>query len=94
VSRLGLSIIEEKVEAIRALKFPKTLKDLKSSTGFFNYYRKFVPFHSIITRPLNIIKTYGFKGTLITRLGRDKRALKLVNKFIENNKEKQRCIDA
>lgn len=88
MSYLGLSTIEEKVEAIRALKFPKTLKDLESSTGFFNYYRKFVPFYSTITRPLNIIKTRGFKGALITRLGRDKRALKLVNEFIKNNEEK------
>jgi hypothetical protein len=52
VSRLGLSIVEEKVEAIRALKFLITLAELEYGLGFFGYYRKFVPHFIGISRPL------------------------------------------
>ena len=35
VPRCGLSTVEEKVEAIRVLKFPQALKELEYGLGFF-----------------------------------------------------------
>jgi hypothetical protein len=52
VSRLGLSTMEEKVEAVQALKFPETLQELEYGLGFFGYYRKFVQHFASISRPL------------------------------------------
>lgn len=52
VDRLGLSTVEEKTEAIRALKFLTTLKQLEYGLGFFGYYRKFVSHFATIFRPL------------------------------------------
>jgi hypothetical protein len=39
---LGLSIVEEKVDVVRVLKFLITLAELEYRLGFFGYYRKFV----------------------------------------------------
>ena len=62
VSRLGLSTVLEKTEAIRALKFPETLQGLENGLGFFNYYRMFVEGYAAIAKPLNDCKTRGFRG--------------------------------
>ena len=48
VSRLGLSTVEEKTEAIQNLDYPGCLRDLETGLGFFGYYRKFVPYYSAI----------------------------------------------
>lgn len=65
VSRLGLSTTEEKVEAIRQMKFPATLRDLEVGLGFFGYYRSFVDHFASIARPLVRLKTRGFTGAPI-----------------------------
>ena len=67
VSRLGLSTVEDKVEAIRALKFPENLVELENGYGFFGYYRKFVSHFAGIARPLQELKTLGFKGSPIDK---------------------------
>ena len=62
VSRLGLSTIKEKTEAIRNLDYPETLRQLETELGFFGYYRKFVPHYAAISKPLLDLKTKKFKG--------------------------------
>jgi hypothetical protein len=52
MSRLSLSIVEEKVEVIKVLKFPITLVELKYSLGFFSYYKKFILYFIEISWPL------------------------------------------
>jgi hypothetical protein len=42
VSRLELSTLNEKTQAIRELHFSKTLRNLEIELKFFDYYRKFV----------------------------------------------------
>ena len=64
VSRLGLSTMEEKVEAVRRMFFLTSLRELETGLGFFGYYRKFVPYYAAIARPLVKLKTKGFKGSL------------------------------
>ena len=63
VSRLGLSTMEEKVEAVRKMLFPRNLRELETGLGFFGYYRKFVEHYAAIARPLVQLKTEGFKGS-------------------------------
>ena len=63
VSRLGVSTLEEKVEAVRGMSFPSTLRQLETGLGFFGYYRKFVPHYAAIARPLMKLKTRGFKDS-------------------------------
>ena len=62
VSRLGLSTVREKTDAIRQLAYPTDLRQLEIGLGFFGYYRKFVPGYSDIAQPLLRLKTEGFKG--------------------------------
>ena len=62
VSRLGLSTLEEKIQAVKSLLFPATLQELEHAIGFFGYYRKFVEFFASICEPLVIVKTKGLKG--------------------------------
>lgn len=63
VSRLGLSTLEDKVEVIRSLEFPRTLRLLEIGLGFFGYYRNFVDHYAATVRPLNKLKTRGFRGS-------------------------------
>jgi len=53
--------VEEKIEAIRNLAFPTTLRQLGHTTGFFGYYRKFVEQFAAIVEPLVKLKTKGLK---------------------------------
>ena len=61
VSRLGLSTVEEKTEAIQNLDYPRNLRDLETGLGFFGYYRKFVLHYSAIAQSLLDLKMTGFK---------------------------------
>jgi hypothetical protein len=65
VDRLGLSTLDEKVEAVREMRFPGTLAQLENTIGFFNYYRKFVDHYTGISQPMQVLKTLGFKGAPI-----------------------------
>jgi transposase InsO family protein len=51
-SRQGLNPCQAKVLAIKALKPPKNLADLRRVLGFMGYYRGYVPNFSAISRPL------------------------------------------
>ena len=52
VSRLRLSIQDEKIKAIRDLSFPETLADAWTIFGTLNYHRAFVKNFSKIATPL------------------------------------------
>jgi Reverse transcriptase (RNA-dependent DNA polymerase) len=44
--REGIRPQEKKVEAIKALKTPKNVKQVRSILGLVNYYKQFIPHHS------------------------------------------------
>jgi len=52
VSRLGISTIRERVDAINAMKPPTTVKELQSILGMWQYYRGFMPYYTWIVSPL------------------------------------------
>jgi len=60
ISRLGLSTLEEKVQAILAIQYPETIKQAMIILGMFNYYRNFIDSFAIIAAPLYD----GLKGSL------------------------------
>lgn len=91
VSRLGLGTVQEKTDAIRALKFPETLNLLEIAIGLFNYYRKFVLWFAPICRPLTDLKTKGFKNAPPKGYGRDKHAQETLLAAIADDGELQKC---
>lgn len=52
VTRLGLRTLSSKTEAITALPFPRTIKDLRIILGQFSYYRQFIPRFASVAEPL------------------------------------------
>lgn len=52
VNRLGLRTLSAKTEAVRALPFPKTVKQLRQILGQFSYYRQFMRGFAVIAEPL------------------------------------------
>ena len=52
VSEKGFEPLPEKLEAIRKMPHPKTVKEVKQFLGLIGYYRKFVPRFSDLSRPL------------------------------------------
>ena len=58
VSRFGLSTQTEKIAAIVALPFPRTIGQAMEILGTFNYYREFIDRYAEIARPL----TQGLAG--------------------------------
>src|ERR1700689_3361917 len=52
VSRLGMSTVQEKVEAIDALSTPKNAKELHSFLGIMGYYANYIPYYAWIVTPL------------------------------------------
>jgi len=57
VSRLGLSTVQEKTEAICNLIFLVIVKQLEYAEGLFGYYRKFVDHYADVSLPLVQLKT-------------------------------------
>ena len=53
VSKDGIATDPHKIEAIRNWPTPKTVTDVRSFTGFTNYYRKFIKGYAKIARPLH-----------------------------------------
>ena len=52
VSENGFEPLPEKLEAIKKMPAPTTVKEVKQFLGLIGYYRKFVPRFSDISRPL------------------------------------------
>ncbi len=57
VSRLGFTTLEKKSAAVKRLAYFRSLAELESDLGFFNYYHKFVDYYIYITKPLKELKT-------------------------------------
>jgi RNase H-like domain found in reverse transcriptase/Reverse transcriptase (RNA-dependent DNA polymerase)/Integrase zinc binding domain/PHD-finger/Integrase core domain/C-5 cytosine-specific DNA methylase len=55
VSAYGLTPHEAKVSAIRNLRNPQNVSELRSVLGFMGYYRCYVPNYSTIAAPLNAL---------------------------------------
>ena len=55
VSMYGLTPSEAKVAAIRALKTPTSVKELRSAMGLLNYYRAYIPSFSSMTSVLTTL---------------------------------------
>ena len=53
VSKDGIATDPHKIEAIRNWPTPKMVTDVRSFTGFTNYYRKFIKGYASIARPLH-----------------------------------------
>ena len=64
VSRLRISIAEDKVEAIRKIVFLDTLKALKTRIIFFNYYYKYVDYYAGVVALLIKLKTISSRKAL------------------------------
>ena len=58
VNALGLATAEEKLWAIRALEFPKTLAALDKYLGLTSYLKQYVPYYTAIAKPLQERKTF------------------------------------
>lgn len=68
ISREGVSIDEEKVEAMRNWPLPKTLEGLRGFLGLTGYYRRFVKDYGIIAKPLHdMLKRDQFEWNLEAR---------------------------
>jgi transposase InsO family protein len=52
ISKNGISMDPEKVDVIAKFGRPTTVKELRSFLGMSNYYRKFVPRYSEVSKPL------------------------------------------
>lgn len=57
VDALGMTTAKEKLEAITALEFPKTLKGLETYLGMTGYLHHYIPFFAQIIEPLQDRKT-------------------------------------
>ena len=53
VSKDGIATDPRKIEAFRNWPTPRTVTDVRSFTGFTNYYRKFIKGYANIARPLH-----------------------------------------
>ncbi|CZT02527.1 uncharacterized protein RCO7_06258 [Rhynchosporium graminicola] len=84
VSRLGLSTLQEKVEAIRTWEFPSNLSELETALGFFGYYRSFVPHYASVAAPLIELKTLGFRQAPTSRRKRSNFALATSLESLDN----------
>lgn len=92
ISADGVSIIENRAQAIVNLKPPENLADLWRALGLWNYYRAHIPHFSRKTAPLQAL-TEGIrwegKGKMIDKDG-SKIAAK--QKKVEWNKERLECF--
>ena len=57
VSAAGLHPCPSKVEAIRQLQSPRSLKELQRAAGLMNFYRIYIPRYSIEARPIFDVMT-------------------------------------
>ena len=62
VDGLGMSTSQEKIQAITALKFPETLRDLEIFLGLTGWLRSSIPCYAQLANPLQARKTLLTKG--------------------------------
>lgn len=70
----GIKPNPKKVEAIKKLKPPSTVKEIQQTLGLLTYYRKFVPEFSKLSKPLSQLlkKNIEFKWTTECQLSFEK----------------------
>lgn len=61
ISKDGISIDPDKVQAVASWEYPTTLKGLQAFLGFCNFYRKFIRDYGRIARPLTAMTRKGLK---------------------------------
>lgn len=57
VDRFGISSVEEKVSAIKNIRFPTNLSDLEKFIGLIGWFRRFIPGFALVVSPLQALKT-------------------------------------
>lgn len=62
VDRHGIQPLKDRIEAIRDLPIPQTLKAVRSFLGVTSYYRKFIKNYSTIASPLSDLTKKGEQG--------------------------------
>jgi hypothetical protein len=55
IDKNGLSMSKEKIDSVLNFPIPKQTTALRGFLGLANYFRQFVPFHSEITKPLQMM---------------------------------------
>lgn len=70
VDGFGLSTEEEKLDAIRNLQFPSTLKDLEHYLGLTGYLRSYIQYYAQLAEPLQTAKTAAGRNAPKTRQAR------------------------
>ena len=55
IDKDGLSMSKEKIDTVLNLPLPKEVTSLRGFLGLANYFRQFVPFHSDIVKPLQMM---------------------------------------
>ena len=61
VSETGFEPLPEKLEAIRTMPHPKSVKEVKQFLGLIGYYRKFIPRFSDLLSPLTRLTCHDLK---------------------------------
>ena len=65
VDNFGLNISVDKLEIIRAIKFPRKFKNFETYVGMTNYFRNYVPYYAQLVKPLQRRKTTLLRGSPI-----------------------------
>lgn len=61
ISGQGISVAQDKLEAIRKLQPPKSAEEVRSFLGLVNFVHRYVPDMATITYPLNLLTRKGTK---------------------------------
>ena len=61
MSEQGFEPLPEKLEAICTMPHPKSAKEVKQFLGLIDYYRKFIPQFSDLSRPLTRLTRHDAK---------------------------------
>lgn len=83
----GCKIDTDRIEAIVQLREPKSVKELQSMLGMFNYLRDFIPNMAEITAPLRVLlkKTVDWHWTEAQKSALDKLKLAVSNSPVLKN---------
>ena len=65
VDNFGFNSSVDKLEVIRAIKFPRKFKDFETYVGMINYFRNYVPYYAQLIKPLQRRKTTLLRGSPI-----------------------------
>jgi hypothetical protein len=52
VSSIGIEVVKSKIESIANLPTPKSVKNVRSFLGHAGFYRRFIKYFNVISKPL------------------------------------------